>query len=133
MPKAPVKTSNSLEALAGEECTIQRKKGRKPPLCTAPKGASGTIGDRAPTVRRPKHLTIGQIRAGMGELEEVCISDGLCVVAGGAHRLQVVATRGSCLGERLRRALGANKGVGVVDTQGWIRSTEARQCARHLG
>ena len=81
MPKAPVKTSNSFEALAGEECTIQRKKGRKLSLCTAPKGVSGTIGDRAPTVRRPKHLTIGQIQAGLGELEEVCISsEDLCVV-----------------------------------------------------
>jgi hypothetical protein len=54
MGKAPVKTSNSFEALSGNECTIERKKGRKPPLGTAPKAVSGTIGERTPAARRPK-------------------------------------------------------------------------------
>ena len=80
MPKAPVKTSNSFEALAGAECTIERKKGRKQPVGTAPTGVRGAVGERTPTTRRPKHLTIGQIQASLSELEEVCISDDLCVV-----------------------------------------------------
>jgi hypothetical protein len=76
MGKAPVKTSNSFDALSGQECTIERKKGRKLPLGTAPKAVSGTIGERTPTARRPKHTTIRDIlQAEVGALEGICISE----------------------------------------------------------
>ena len=57
---------------------------------------------------------------------------GLCVVAGLAHGLRVVAAGGACLRKRRRRALAAHQGVGVVDIRGRIHGAEVRQRARHL-
>ena len=85
MPKgalrAPVQTKNSFGILAQEEPKPKKTVKVTEPQGTKAQGASGTIGVKpGPTARRPKHLTIGQIKESSGALEELNIHDECCVV-----------------------------------------------------
>ena len=60
-------------------------RGRDDRLGTASGGVSGTVGAPTDNVSRPTHLTAGQIKSAMGNLEKICTNDKVefrVVVAG---------------------------------------------------